>query len=360
MSSRTSRPPPRAVIVGAGARAANGLTALQVTMGVRAGKLEPRESHLIDRAGEPISTARLASIGDNVTGLDRLVALGASALRQAAAPWLAARASGRPASGEPEPLPILVAVPSEQRPGLDPRLGRDLLAGLSARAQVRCDPARSRLFFGCRAGGVEAVMAALDLLGEGAPAVLVGGVDSWFEPEALERLDRELRLHSLTAENGFIPGEGAGFVLLAASPRARGAPQLGSILSAATDVEPRPWGSDEPCLAAGITRAARRAVEEAGASSRPIGWLMTDVVDERHRVDEWAFAAARIADALTPDHVHEQPLLVTGDLGAASVGVMLAIAVTRWETGCAPDAQVLIAAHAEGAARGALVAAAAR
>jgi 3-oxoacyl-[acyl-carrier-protein] synthase-1 len=104
-----------------------------------------------------------------------------------------------------------------------------------------------------------------------------------------------------------------------------------------------------------MTLAARRAAEFVGAKAQRIGWVMTDVVDERHRVDEWAFASARVAPAFTPGYVHDQPLLTTGDLGAASVGVMLAIAATLWQTECAPDDVVLIAAHSDRADRGALV-----
>ncbi|HTN89155.1 MAG TPA: hypothetical protein VL242_36000, partial [Sorangium sp.] len=53
LSARAPLPAAEAVIVGAGARAPGGLTALQVTMSVRALKMDPRESHLIDPAGEP-------------------------------------------------------------------------------------------------------------------------------------------------------------------------------------------------------------------------------------------------------------------------------------------------------------------
>ena len=321
-------------------------------MGVRAGKLDPRVCHMIDRAGDAIGTSRLASIGDQVMGLDRFVALGGPPMTQAAYPWLAAARDARRATPR---IPAIVALPSERRPGIDPRLAPDLLVRLEARSQVPLDHDRSQLVFGCRAGGVAAIARAIALLGDGAEFVLAGGVDSFFDPEVLEYLDRELRLHSLTAENGFIPGEGAGFVLLA-KQRAPHTPALGGIVSTALEREPRPYGSEEPCLALGMTLAAKRAVEPVGSKSRRIGWVMTDVVDERHRVDEWAFAAARVAGAFAPDYVHEQILLATGDLGAASVGTMLAVAVTRWQTCCAPDDAVLVAAHSDGPERGALVA----
>ncbi|KYF68173.1 hypothetical protein BE11_36360 [Sorangium cellulosum] len=342
------------VIVGVGARAPNGLTALQVAMSVRALKMDPRVSHLVDRHGEPMAMCRLPSVGDNVMGVDRLVALGGPALTQAAFAWLAAeRRSGRTV----RPLPVLVALPSRLRPGFDARLEPHLLRGLEARSQVPVDHARSGLVFGCRGGGVEAFRLAIERLRAGEhEAVVVGGVDSWFDPDALEWLDRELRLHSMKTENGFIPGEGAGFSLLTARRRATSLPRLGQILGAGVAPEPRPYGSDEPCLGQGITAAVRRAAAPVGARARRIPWVMTDVVNERHRIDEWTYAMARNHDAFTADVIHDQPLLKTGDLGAASAAVLLAISATRWQTGCAAADCVLLGVHSEGPERGALLA----
>ncbi|WP_437603809.1 beta-ketoacyl synthase N-terminal-like domain-containing protein [Sorangium sp. So ce590] len=342
------------VVVGVGARAPSGLTALQVTMSVRALKMDPRESHLIDRHGEPMVMCRLPSIDDEVMGVDRFVALGGPALTQAAFAWLAAeRRNGRTA----RPLPVLVALPSRRRPGLDARLEQHLLRGLEARSQVPIDHARSGLIFGCRGGGVEAFRLAIERLRAGEyDAVAVGGVDSWFDPDALEWLDRELRLHSMQTENGFIPGEGAGFSLLTARRSAASLPRLAQILGAGVASEPRPYGSDEPCLGEGITAAVKRAVAPVGARARRVPWVMTDVVNERHRVDEWSYVMARAFEAFSPDVIHDQPLLKTGDLGAASAAVLLAIAAMRWQTGCAAADCALIGAHSEGPERGALLA----
>ena len=88
-----------------------------------------------------------------------------------------------------------------------------MLRGLEERAQVAIDHRRSALVTKCRGGGAHAFELALDKLRE-CEAVAVGGIDSYFDPDLLEYLDRELRLHGLECENGFLPGEGAGFVVL--------------------------------------------------------------------------------------------------------------------------------------------------
>ena len=340
------------VVVGVGARAANGLTALQVTMSARAQKFAPRSSHIVDKDGQSIATARLRSIGDDVIGFDRFVALGGPALTQAAFAWLATK----PRDAAP-PLPVILALPSRSRPGFDARLGRNLLAALEARSRVKLDPARSELVFGCRGGGVSAFSKALALLEGGhCEAVLVGGIDSYFDPDTLEHLDRELRLHGPETENGFIPGEAAAFTLVVPRRLASSVARWSAIVATASEYEPHPYGSSEPCLGAGITRAVQRAAEAGGAAARPIPWLLTDVANERHRVDEWLYAFTRAHAEFTPDALHEQPLLRTGDVGAASAALLLVMASVRWQTHCAPGDTVLIATHSDGQERGAMVA----
>lgn len=342
-----------AVIVGVGARAPNGLTALQVTMALRANKMDPRESYLVDRVGEPMSLCRLPSIGDHIMGLERLVALGGPALTQAAFPWLAAE---RKKSQNVKPLPVIVALPAKNRPGFDPRIPGHLLQGLEARSRVPIDHGHSGMVFGCRGGGVLAFQKGVELLRAGNhDAVVVGGIDTFFDPDALEWLDRELRLHSTHTENGFIPGEGAGFVVLAKRSRAGELPKRGQVLSTAMETEPHPYGSEEPCLGHGITAAVRQAVFVLGPKSRRIPWVLNDVVNERHRVDEQSYVMARAFESFAPDLEVEQPLLKAGDLGAAGVAIAVAIATTKWETRCAPGDLALICACSEGPERGAML-----
>jgi 3-oxoacyl-[acyl-carrier-protein] synthase-1 len=336
-----------ALVLGVGARAATGLDALQVTMSERADRLRVRGSHMLDRAGEPIGVCRLPSIGDATQGIDRLLALAAPALVQAA------RALGPLARAAA--VPVLVALPSSSRPGFDPRLPQHFLRALEALAGVPFDHARSKQVHACRAGGAEAFEHALGLLSRGADVALVGGVDSYFDPDVLDWLDGELRLHSSTTENGFIPGEGAAFVALARRGAMAGQPALCEVLAAATELEPHPWPSPEPCLGLGMQAALERAARPLGVGARRVDHAMSDVTNERHRVDEWQLAMQRAHEVFTVDAVHEQPLLSTGDVGAASVPMLAAIAATRWQTGCATGSMALLAGHSDGPLRGAVL-----
>jgi len=339
------------VVCGVGARTHAGLDALQVALATRAGKMRPRPSHVTDRFGERVATCRLWSIPDNVQGIDRFAALAAPALVQATEPWRSLLAA---TGHDAEPLPVVLAVPEADRPGFDPRIARDLLPLLQARSQIVLDAKRSKLVSRGRGGGVEAFRAGLELLSDGAHRVAVGGVDSLFDADLLEWLDREMRLHSLEAENGFIPGEGAAFLLLARRGRTLGLPRLASLVDARVEDEPRPYGSTEPTHALAMTHAVKLATG-VHRTARRIPWMLTDVANERHRVDEWQMVMGRMFRAFTMDARHDQPLLKTGEVGAASAALLAAIACAQWNVGCAPGASALIACHSDGAERGAML-----
>jgi 3-oxoacyl-[acyl-carrier-protein] synthase I len=338
-----------ASIVGVGARSAIGLDALQTTLAVRANKTVIRASHMIDRHGEPIGTARLACIDDAVQRLPRYIALAAPPLVQATFAWRHQYASRGEAA---PPLPVVVALPPPSRPGFDARLHKELLPWLQQQSGITLDARSSMTVFEDRGGGVRAFSRALDLLDDGCEVVAVGGIDSYFDADALEGLDAAFRLHGHESENGFVPGEGAAFLLL--SRRTAGLPRLASVLGAAVEDEPRPFGSEEPCQAMGMTHALRRA---AGSlhDARCIAWVLTDVANERHRVQEWQMAIGRCTRTFAHEVEHDQPLLRTGDVGAASAAMLAAMACVSFTIGTARADMVMIATHSDASERGALL-----
>ena len=73
------------LVVAVGIRIATGLDALGAVTSIRARKSFVRETRFVDRAGDPIGLAAVSSIGEDLVGRDRFVALGAPALREATA-----------------------------------------------------------------------------------------------------------------------------------------------------------------------------------------------------------------------------------------------------------------------------------
>lgn len=324
------------LVVAVGARIATGLDALGAATSVRARKSFVRETRFVDRAGEAIGLATVASIGEEVVGRDRFVALGAPALREATVVL--------PSLGLAS-VPLYLAAPVEVDP-LDTR-GARLFAALAQEAPI--DAAKSRVFPSGRAAGAIAVEQALGRISRGEDeAIVVGGIDSYFDPDRLEELDTARRLHGPQTENGFVPGEGAAFLLIAS--RRRATTKLANIAGVGIEKEPRPYGAAEPTHALGITLACKRALGTAR-----LGWALTDVVAERHRVEEWLYAAGRIQQQCTPDLRVDTPLLLTGDLGAASVPFLCVLACMGWKIGAGAGPFALVAAHSDGPDRGAVL-----
>ena len=343
-----------AEIVAIGALTPNGLDARQAVFFTRAGRLFVRESPFVDRRGAPVGLASVLAVPDDVRGPARLLALAAPALRECL--------TNQPSIG-PGTVPLLLALPgdaAQAAPGLGgstagQALNRELLARLANEVDDRLDVGRSIVARFGRAGGALALSVALSRLRQRqVPFVLVGGVDSFHDADRLDALDAAHRLHAEDVENGTLPGEGAAFVLLA--PAGTGG-SLASLRSLAIENEPRSLeaGTDEPCQALALTLAMRRALDDAQLPR--IERLVSDVVEERHRVHEQLLASGRLAARIGGSPLHEQPLLTTGELGAATVPFLVAYVAGLFRARAADAARLpaLVVATSDGEPRAALV-----
>jgi 3-oxoacyl-[acyl-carrier-protein] synthase I len=336
-----------ALVTGTSARCPLGLSALQAAMLVRARRGEPRATRFLDKRRRFAGASTTPGLRGDLHGFDRLIALAAPALR-------AAVAGGAPSAA----WPLLLAVPERGRPDDDARLDGAIVQALSEASGVAIDAARSGTVRAGHAGFALALAAALDDIGRGAPAVVVGAVDSYYHPDVLAWLDEEHRLHALDAENGFVPGEGAAFVVLTpalARPGRKEAPRESHVPPVLLR---RVETGREDTVATGdpnIGRAMTAVLRDLAVSSPggKLAWSLTDVNGERHRVREWELAAGR--GAFADDAVHQRPTGELGDLGAASGGVMAAIACALLRAGAAPRPCVCVALASDGPERGAFL-----
>lgn len=309
-------------VVSVGARAPLGLSSRQVAMCLRARKLEPRTIRLDDRRGRHIGICATGGLAETLVGYSRFVRLAAPALAEAA------RAL---APGSAPPALVMVA-PEPGRADDDPRIVETLVDDLSLASGVVIDPARRGVVRSGQAGFAAALDAARAWLEDGAERVLVGGVDSYYHPEVLRALDAGYRLHALDAEDGFIPSEGAGFLMLAN----KSAAALGSLPL---------WlrGEETEAAADVMTDMVISAGEQLG----PAAWVIHDVNGESHRVDEWDLVALRTL----PDAVQSRWARELGDVGAASGPLFSAVALRLCEAHGAPAHTALLALHSEGSER---------
>ena len=333
-----------------------GTDSLAWTMAVRAGLFEPRATPWCDQRGQPIGAVHARFLPEDLVGAARFLALGVMALAEAGA-------------GLGAPLPLLLGLPEPERPDVGPWAGGELLRELATASRVPVDLDRSEAIRAGHASFGLVLERAAVLLREGAGAVLVGGIDSYVHPEALRWLDGACRLHGAEAENGLIPSEGAAFALLgrtapghdlphraptapAALPSAWPVP-IAHILHVGTGLDPSSLDPSAPQLARVSTAITRSACEAAGAL---VPWVLSDVNGERHRIRESAHVTMRCEPWLAEARQDRLPE-TTGDLGAATGALALALCATLWRTRSAPAPIALVTLCSEGAERAAFVAA---
>lgn len=332
-----SSSPGGAELIGIGARAPLGLSALQVAMGARARKRLPRGTPFRDKRAAEIGACVCDDLDSALHGYDRLVALAAPALREALVGVGNVEIDAAPA-------PLVIAAPEPGRPDDDPRLSQAIATDIARHAGISIDEGRSSVVRAGHAGFAFALRWAMEL-SRSSPLVIVGAVDSYFHPDVLRWLDDGCRLHSLEAENGIVPSEGAAFAVLS-----RTRSPVAAVIHCETGEEPSVL-SGEPNVAATMTRLVHRAIEAAPGGR--ISWVLSDLNGEDHRTHEWSLVAIRAR--LREDCQEWRPADDLGDVGAASGALYLTLAATLFAAGCAPGPSALIALHAEGAERGVFV-----
>jgi len=333
-------------IIGTGARTALGLNAPATAAAVRAG-IAMMEDHpsLVDKRRTPMVVCRDAELPAELGGVDRFLQLALPPALEALQPLL-------PKKPLPAPLSVLVALP-EPRPGLSADLGdqfrRRFAAGLKEQGvdiqQVECHALG-------HAGGLVCMERARASIEEGSCQLcLVGGVDSYMEPETLNWLDSTDQLHSETTIWGFCPGEGAGFCLLAAPDLAE---RLGlnaaiRLQSAGSALEANCIVTDTVCIGEGLSESFEKTL--AGLSGAQVNHTICDMNGEPYRGNEFGFAMMRSSGQFAEGSDFETPADCWGDLGAASGPLFAILASLAASKGYKPGPLTFLWASSQGGQR---------
>ena len=223
------------------------------------------------------------------------------------------------------PVPIFLAVP-EQRCGRPFPVLEPFLKSLASEVGFPLDLLTSRVFPMGRAAGINALNGAIELLlNTSLERIIVGGVDSFIDPMLLSALDVEDRLTSSTTMRGFVPGEGAAFLVLEKTA------ESGLIVSIpGTADEPGHMYSEETCLGDGLSMAVSIALE---GLAQPVQTVMCSMNGEPAHVKEWGIAQLRNNHAFDEGVQLHHPAECYGDLGAATAPTLLALTVLGLEKG---------------------------
>ena len=322
-------------VVGAGMCCAVGYHRAAASCALRAGMDHFQRSEFIDPASQPLKVARLP-VGD-LWGPQRLAFIVNQAVMDCA------RDAG---NIYPKTTALILLAAEQGRPHTEHDRYFEAMEACKKQFHLEFHESSGIMPKG-RAGLGSALAAAHRLLREQTvKRVLLVGADSFLNAATIGHyLDRE-RLKCTDNDNGFIPGEGAGALLLEiANPKSKGL----LITGMGRAVEEARLGGDIPNRAQGLTHAIRGACEQAGVAPNQLDFRMTDQNGEQYYAKEAANAYTRIMAedgvGLPLMHIADS----VGETGAAAGPLMLAYLSERMRGNDSPgDTGLLHLANDDG------------
>ncbi|MCG8337966.1 MAG: hypothetical protein MJE63_25980 [Proteobacteria bacterium] len=241
-------------------------------------------------------------------------------------------------------LPVLVGLP-EERPGLPPHLKANLQNALLQVFTKQNIPFKIEFIEQGHTACLSAFEKAMILLPDSGFCI-VGGVDSYDNIETIEWLEHDIkRLFCTTVEDGFIPGQSAGFVLLASEDaiRKHQIKPLAKILSVAGDEEANSFESNKMSTGKALSQTFKQLLKAIPENVK-IDEIYSTQNGEKYSAQEFAYAITNIGPRIKEVGNLIAPYNRWGDLGAASVPVLLGIMTEAGKKGYAKGPLNLISA----------------
>jgi 3-oxoacyl-[acyl-carrier-protein] synthase-1 len=316
------------VIAGLGMITSVGLTAAETSASVRARTTRVTEVPWFDRTWQPFKVAEVLEDGlpeltEETIADASLTYREARLLRLGSAP-LAHALKALPLQAERPGLAL--ALPSRET--AIPMNRAMFLARLARQSGNLFALQKSNAQFQGRAGGLQAAAWASETIRSGATQfMIVGGIDCYRDPYILAALDVEGRVKSEQNMDGLIPGEGAGFLLLAsrASAQRVGLPVLAGLSRVTLGFETGHLYSREPYRGEGLAATLQRFFAE-GNAPLPIADVFSSMNGESHWAKEWGVSYLRNREWFLPEVRPQHPADCYGDTGSACGPLMMGLA----------------------------------
>ncbi len=298
-------------IVGLGAQTVLGRTAPSSATAARAG-IGRRGPHpfATDRGGEPVIVSMIGNLHERLPLIDRMRALAYFGIEEALRPL------GR-LTEAPPPIPLVLGLPDPAEELGNPPEDevaaqlRGLFAESSKIGRIETVPAG-------HAAGSMALDRATRLVRDGvSPMCLAGGVDTFMDPPVLRALEEQGRLRTGRSPRGFIPGEGAGFCLLASGRAMSGLSSLGRVVATAAAQEEIVVKTDSVCPAIALKKIWAEVLKPLPAGE-DITQLTSDMNGEPFRENEFQAAFPSSQGYFEGSFSFFAPSAHWGDVGAAS------------------------------------------
>lgn len=316
-------------IVGSGMVTGVGLSAAASCAAIRCAINDFQETKFIDEGGEWIIGSSVP-LEQSWRGITKLTKILASALKECA-------------SSDPDltldQVPILLCLAEENRPGHLYDLNNQVYFGAEKELGMRFHE-KSVILNQGRVGVAIALKHARQLIYEQKfPAVIIAGVDSLVNAQALTAFEEQERLLTSKNSNGFIPGEAAAAILVR-MPKTELDPQLVCI-GLGFGIEKARIDSDLPLRADGLVDAFNEAFGEAGCNIADLDYRIADISGEQYWFKETALALGRTLRIHKDGFELWHPADSIGETGAAIGPVIFSVAMAATRKAYAPGTNIL-------------------
>ncbi len=338
---------PSVVVVGTAMVSPIGLTSLETAASIRCGTMRFAAVTMLDARFDPFVLAKVPDDAlDPSDKLDgpltnreaRILSMGSMALEECL--------NHLPEDAAPPPLFLALPERNTTRSLEHERILERLREQFQGRFSTGLGDASLR----GRAGGVIAIGRAARAIREGwTEFCIAGGIDSFHDLHILGYLDVERRVKSNRNLDGFTPGEGAAFLLLADESAARAAGHTGlpRIAGFALGFEPGHLFSEEPYRGDGLA-AVFRGLADAVRSSGPFRDIYSSMNGESYWAKEWGVALIRNQGAFASDLQIHHPADCYGDPGSASGPLLASLAAIEIVAGRAGSPALVYASSDAG------------
>ena len=317
-------------IIKTGAITPVGIGSGQTAALIRAGITRSSESSIYDKNFEPFV---MAILPDDVLppleqDLEQVTGLTARQTRmlRLAAPALQEVLEDIP---DQEQIPLYLGVP-EELPDRPKPVHDAFIEHLCVQSGIRLNTESSNIFSNGRAAGLFALKQAVQEISSGTHQyIIVGGVDTYLDLYLLGTLDMEERILGSMMMDGFVPGEGSGFILLASDEKMKldNLSPLALLSQVVTGYEEGHLYSEQPYKGDGLGATLVQFFQE-NQMSEPVKEVYSSMNGENHWAKEWGVAFLRTSQSFDDDHVMHHPAEYYGDTGAASGILMVVMTAT--------------------------------
>jgi 3-oxoacyl-[acyl-carrier-protein] synthase-1 len=203
-----------------------------------------------------------------------------------------------------------------------------------------------------RVGVAYALMKASNLIDtQEISTVLIVAVDSLLSFTTLVAHESDGRLLNGENSNGFLPGEGAGALLLGSLDSGARLQFMG----AGFGVEEAVIASEKPLLGVGLSIAIREALANAECQIHDLDFRITDLSGEQYYFKEASLALTRILRVRKEEFDMWHPAQCVGETGAVSGAIIVAVADAACRKGYAPGQKILCHASNDSGERAATI-----